>query len=217
MPRSFTGFSTPESVDNLSAWRANSMTNHYYGTTTALAWMLGHYFYGAEHRAWVAGEYFPYRLPNPKSSNPHLIYQDLYQPWKDRDNYDKYIGQARLNARKSVIARELASHLDSSEAGDLKDICDRVDIVFLYPFVVRVDVERIRAVDPNRLVLAGSALSGSHEFLIERLRETPREFVSLFLDFHDDVDFRRLVYDEQHGLARTSALEAKNALLGRRI
>ena len=193
------------------------MSDHYYGTTTALAWMLGHYFYGAEHRAWVACEYFPYRLPNPKSSNPHLIYQDLYQPWKDRDNYDKYIAQARLNARKSVIVRELGKQLNSAEAIDLKDICDRVDIVFLYPFVVRVDVELIRTADPDRLVLAGSALAGSREFLIERLREDPREFISLFVDFRDDPDFKRLVYDEHHGSARTSAVDAKTALLGRRV
>lgn len=202
----------------MGAWAA-LMSNYYYGTTTALAWMLGHYFYGAEHRTWVAREYFPYRLPNPKSSNPHLIYQDLYQPWKDRDNYDKYIAQARLNARKSVMAQELGDHLNSREypAADLKDICDRVDIVFLYPFVVRVDIEPIRAADPGRLLLAGSALAGSCEFLIERLRENPREFVSLFLDFQDDPDFKLLVYDVHRGPARTSPIEAMRILRGRRL
>jgi len=194
------------------------MTNHYYGTTTALAWMLGHYFCGAEHRAWVAQEYYPYRLPNPKSSNPHLIYQDLYQPWRDRDDYDKYMSQSRLNARKSVIARELAAGIAAMDAPDLKDICDRVDIVFLYPLVLRVDIEPIRGSDPQRLVLAGSALAGSREFLIERLREDPSEFTILFLDFQDDGDFERLVYTEYHRthpLPAVSASEAKRALLAR--
>ncbi|MDQ6701406.1 MAG: hypothetical protein M3Z36_14600 [Acidobacteriota bacterium] len=172
--------------------------NYYYGTTTALAWILGHYFYGAGHRAWVSREYYPYRLPNPKSSNPHLIYQDLYQPWRDRDDFDKYITQARLNARKSVIAQELASVIDPQHAPELKEICDRIDILFLYPFILRVDIDRIRATDPARLILAGSALAGSCEFLIERLRESPSEFSILFLDFRDDPDFKRLVFDEYH-------------------
>ncbi|MDQ6704983.1 MAG: hypothetical protein M3Z85_03340 [Acidobacteriota bacterium] len=185
---------------------------------TALAWMLGHYFHGAEHRAWVSREYYPYRLPNPKSSNPHLIYQDLYQPWRDRDDFDKYMSQSRLNARKSVIARELAAEIGAADAISLKEICDRVDIVFLYPFVIRVDIEPIRASDPKRLVLAGSALSGSCEFLLERLRETPPEFTILFLDFQDDVDFERLVYREYHGgrlAPAISAEEAKRTLLAR--
>ncbi len=185
---------------------------------TALAWMLGHYFHGAEHRAWVSREYYPYRLPNPKSSNPHLIYQDLYQPWRDRDDFDKYMSQSRLNARKSVIARELAAEIAAADAIGLKEICDRVDIVFLYPFVIRVDIEPIRASDPKRLVLAGSALSGSCEFLLERLRETPPEFTILFLDFQDDVDFERLVYREYHGgrlAPAISAEEAKRTLLAR--
>ena len=67
------------------------MPRYYYGAVPSLAWILGHYFYGGTHFAWLAAEYYPYRLPNPKSSNPHLIYQDLYQPWRDCDDFDKTI------------------------------------------------------------------------------------------------------------------------------
>ena len=191
--------------------------NYYYGTTTALAWILGHYFYGAGHRAWVSKEYYPYRLPNPKSSNPHLIYQDLYQPWRDRDDFDKYVTQARLNARKSVIAQELANAVNPAHAPELKEICDRLDIVFLYPFIVRVDIDRIRVADSARLIVAGSGLAGSCEFLIERLREIPSEFSILFLDFQDDPDFKRFVFDEYHGTlpSASTASDARQALLAR--
>lgn len=188
-----------------------------YGTTTALAWILGHYFYRGGHRAWLSKEYYPYRLPNPKSSNPHLIYQDMYQPWRDRDDFDKYVTQARLNARKSVIAQELANTIELAHAPELKNICDRVDILFLYPFVMRVDIDRIRATDSSRLIVAGSGLAGSCEFLIERLSETPSEFSILFLDFQGDPDFKRLVFDEYHGFLPGASTpgEARQALLAR--
>jgi hypothetical protein len=120
-----------------------------------------------------------------------LIYQDLYQPWRDRDDFDKFISASRLNLRKGVLARELAGLLRAPVAKDLKDICDRVDIVFLYPIVYRVDLD---AIPTWRRVRAGSAGAGSHEFLIEDLAES--EFSIFFLDFRADVDFKTLVYDE---------------------
>jgi hypothetical protein len=116
------------------------MADNYYGTVPALAWILNHYFYRQEHYTWLAEEYYPYRLPNPKSSNPHIIYQNLYQPWKDKDDFDKDILQVRLSLRKGVMAKETASVITSAESTDLKDVCDKIDIVFLYPLVYRVDI-----------------------------------------------------------------------------
>jgi hypothetical protein len=187
------------------------MANNYYGTVASLAWILGHYFYNGEHYVWLAEEYYPYRLPNPKSSNPHLIYQDLYQPWKDKDDYDKFVREVRLNQRKGVIAKQGAGVITSSEATDLKQICDQVDITFLYPVVYKVDID---AIDQHRQKRAGSALAGSHEVLVEDLKEKT-EFEIFFLDYEVDPDFKKLVVDELNGLGPTKRGVALTILKGR--
>jgi hypothetical protein len=71
------------------------MAKNLYGTIPALAWVIGHYFYDCKHYMFLAGEFYPYRL-NPRSSNPYLIYQDLYEPWKDGDEFSKVINGYRL-------------------------------------------------------------------------------------------------------------------------
>lgn len=168
------------------------MADNYYGTVATLAWIFNHYFYKKTHYTWLAEEYYPYRLPNPKSSNPHLTYQDLYQPWKDRDDFDKFIQQIRLNIRKGVIAKETAGDITPADATRLKDICDKVDIVFLYPVVYRVDIEKI---DKGRQKLSRSGVTaGSAEILVEDLGEG--EFDILFLDFVSDKDFEAIVVNE---------------------
>jgi hypothetical protein len=183
------------------------MADYFYGTVASLAWVFGHYFYKREHYVWLAEEYFTYGLPNPKSSDPHLIYQDIYQPWKDRDDYDKFIGGIRLNLRKGVIAKEMATVINSSDASDLKDICDNVDITFLYPLVYKVDITSIPG---SRQIKKGSALTGSHEVLVEDLKES--EFEILFLDYEMDSDFKQLISDELKGAGPADAL---NILKGR--
>lgn len=187
------------------------MANNYYGTLASLAWILGHYFYNGEHYVWLAEEYYPYRLPNPKSSNPHLIYQDLYQPWKDKDDYDKFIQETRLSLRKGLIAKEVAGVITPPEATDLKHVCDKVDITFLYPVVYKVDID---AIDAHRQKKAGSALAGSHEVLVEDLDEK-NEFEIIFLDYEVDPDFKKLVIDELSGASRTRAVDALTILKGR--
>jgi hypothetical protein len=168
------------------------MPNYYYGTKATLAWILGHYFFNAEHYTWLASEFFPYRLPNPKSSNPYQIYADLFQPWKDRDDYDKYIQQIRLNIRKGVIAQEKAGVISGDVASRLKEVCDRIDIIYFYPIVCRVDIDSI---DRRRRQISGSGIMlHSSEELIADLRED--EFDILFLDFNSDAGFRELVVDE---------------------
>jgi hypothetical protein len=186
------------------------MADNYYGTIPILAWILGHYFYHCEHYVWLAEEYFPYRLPNPKSSNPHLIYQDLYQPWKDQDDFDKVILSMRLNLRKGVIAHQTAGTLTSSDATRLKDVCDKVNVVFLYPVVIRVDITTIL---PARRHLAGSALVGSSEILVKDLKES--EFEMVFLDYVADADFKKLVVDEMTGATYTTSADALKTLEGR--
>lgn len=165
---------------------------NYYSCAPSLAWILGHYFYGGVHYTWIAEEYYPYRLPNPKSSNPHLIYQDLYQPWKDSDDFDKYIVQNRLNLRKGVMIQELAGTITAGDATDLRNVCDNIEIVFFYPIIYRLDISQPALnPPPGRLRHAGSASVGSHEYLVSDLKET--EFEVIFLDFQDDPDFTNLM------------------------
>lgn len=152
--------------------------------------MLGHYFYNGKHFVWLSAEYFPYRLSNPKSSNPHLIYQDLYQPWKDADVWDKFVLQSRLNLRKGVIAQEYAKVITPVVASELKTICDKVDICFFYPLVYKVDLDAAKFT--GRLHNAGSGVTaGSSEYLVKDLNES--EFEIIFLDFDTDSDFNDLV------------------------
>ena len=159
------------------------MAEYYYSTQPFLAWCLNHYFYGAKHYVWVATPFYPYRLPNPKSSNPYLIYQDLYLPWKDRDDFDKFIQQVRLDLRKGVKANA-GTLTPPSSVRRLNQTCNKVNIVFFYPIVYRVDIDLIPA---SRLVPAGSAVVGSNEYLIKDLQKSDK-FDILFLDFKGDSD-----------------------------
>lgn len=108
----------------------------YYSTQAFLAWCFGRYFYNGRHRAYIAETFDTYRLPNPKSSNPLLIYQDLYHPWKDRDNFDKFISQTRLNIRKGVEKQYRDGVISRDLSRRLKRICDKLDITFFYPVVL---------------------------------------------------------------------------------
>jgi len=187
------------------------MSDNYYGTITALSWILGHYFYNKKHYAYIASEYYPYRLPNPKSSNPHLIYQDTYQPWKDRDEFDVYISKLRAKLTVGVAAQQSINVIDSGTASDLDNICNKVDIVFFYPLVLQVDIS---VIDPARRLVKGSgATVGSSEFLIEALDES--ELTILFDDFDTDSDFKTLVVDEILGLSTTSQADALRIIKSR--
>lgn len=179
------------------------MAKNYYGTIPTLAWAIGHYFYGSKHFVNLAGEYFPYRLKNPKSSNPHLIYQDIYQPWRDRDDHDKIINQLRLGITAGVIKKQTDGIIDSDTAQKLKRICEEIDITFLYPVVCRVNVETIEA---SRLELAGSGLQGSSEYRVSDLDEMELDEV-LFLDFDADDDFRQIINSEYYAFRRDQRYE----------
>lgn len=177
------------------------MAKNYYGCIPALAWLLCHYFYNREHYVWVAERFYPYRLPNPRSSNPHRIYEDLYEPWMDADNFDKYISQTRLSLRNGVEAKEKSGVIMPADATRLKKICDKVEVTFFCPIVLRLDIDQI---DGARRKTAGSGASvGSHEYLIPDLREN--EFDILFLDVIQDPAVQQLVVDEIAGTSGGTA------------
>lgn len=189
------------------------MAKNYYGCIPVLAWLLCHYFYNRDHYVWVAERYYPYRLPNPRSSNPHRIYEDLYEPWMDADNFDKYISQTRLSLRNGVESKEKAGAITSGDATRLKKICDKIEVVFFYPIVLRLDIDQI---DGTRLETAGSGASvGSHEFLIRDLHEN--EFDILFLDVVQDPAVKQLVVDEIAGTSGGTAPADAMDLLEQRL
>ena len=164
----------------------------YYGTIPSIVYIINHFFFGAKHYAWLAGEYYPYRRANPKSSNPHLIYQDLYQAWTDLDDFDKFILQFRLNMRAGVILQGKRLGLSDEIVKRLKKVCDEVCISTFYPIVYRVDVENIC---PERLEKQGSGLKGSWECLIRDLTENEINDIH-FIDCHEDDELISLVRDE---------------------
>ncbi|HEX8696913.1 MAG TPA: hypothetical protein VF746_31125 [Longimicrobium sp.] len=167
----------------------------YYSTQSFLAWCLNRHFYDDVHYVYVA-PFYPYRLPNPKSSNPLEIYKDLYQPWADRDEFDNFITIHRIKLKKGIVAKESEGVVDGDTAQRLLNICDHVSVKFLYPIIYRVDIE---AVGDWRLHKAGSGLLESDEYLIRDLGGD--EFDLLFYDEHVDEDRLdlNLVYELEPG------------------
>ncbi len=177
----------------------------YYSTQSFLSWCLGHHFYGGSHWVWAARPYYPYGERNPKSSNPYLVYGDLYQPWKDSDNFDKFVSQNRVSLRRGVVAKRKSGALPHALGRKLERICEKVDILFFYPLVYRFDLDMIA---PGRWTFSGSALAGSTEVLVKDLAES--EFSILFSDFESDGDFNKLARDTS-----LSSKDALDLLLGR--
>ena len=163
------------------------MTEYYYSTTSFLAFCQNHKFYRGVHFAWLAADFYPYRQPNPKSSNPLLSYIDLYEPWKDSDPYDKFVVQHRIALKKGVAAQERSKAISGRSARRLRRVIDKVDLKFFCPIVYRVDISAIPA---GRRQIAGSGSTGSNEYLVADLAES--EFDVLFLDFRGDASFDML-------------------------
>jgi hypothetical protein len=174
------------------------MPRYYYGTVPALAWILNHYFYGGVHYNWLAAEFNPMRT-NPNSSNPYVIYGQLYAAWSWLDERDKSVAQLRRALRAGVAAHEKQKTLDVTLARRLRAICSNTSIAFFYPVVYRVDLERI---PPARRVVAGSGEDGSHECLVHDLGET--EFDLLLADNWEDADFVQFVLDANPRPTRSS-------------
>jgi hypothetical protein len=178
---------------------------YYYSVQPFLAWTLNHHFYSGLHFTWAATPFFPYRLPNPKSSNPYEMYSDLYQPWKDHDQYDRFVNNLRISLRKGVLAAEPS--IGPSLARRLKRICARIDLECFYPIVYRIDLTRI----PNarRDFTSGSAAVGSQEVLVRDLVES--EFDILFGGDHASVTLHEL------SRSSTTVIRALEILEGRCI
>lgn len=186
------------------------MHDYYYGIQTALSYIINHYCYGAKHYTYLAPEYYTYRRKNPRSSNPHRIYEDIYEPWKDKDEYSKVLNQARLNIKSGILAQKTRGVIASSVATQLNQICNEIDVGVFYPLVYRVDINKIPR--PRR-VKAGSALTGSVEYLIEELAEVEIDEI-LFLDYERDNVIKKLVRDEWiHYRASGKSLVSKTEVL----
>jgi hypothetical protein len=165
---------------------------YYYGVQSGLSYILNHYFYGAIHYTYLAREYYTYRRKNPRSSNPHRVYEDLYEPWKDKDEYSKVINQSRLNIKNGILAQKTRGTITTAQALRLGLICDEIDVGVFYPLVYRVD---IASISRARLLKAGSGLTGSLEYLIEGLNESEINEI-LFLDYEKDEVIKVLIRDE---------------------
>jgi hypothetical protein len=90
------------------------MHSYYYGVQTALAYIFNHFFFNAVHYAYLAKEYYPYKRKNPRSSNPHQIYEELYALWRDKDELDKYGIQTRVNLKNGVLVQESMNSIDAA-------------------------------------------------------------------------------------------------------
>lgn len=149
--------------------------SYWYSTNPVLTWCFNHYFFGGVHRIWIASPFYPYRSANPASSNPLLLYQQLYMPWKEGDDFSKVVEPYRVAARSAVLGHRAA--LSRVEVLQLSLVTEEVDLEFFLPIVYRVDLRRI---ERERLQILASGLRGSHEYLIADLRED--EFDLLLLE-----------------------------------
>jgi hypothetical protein len=150
----------------------------YYSTQPFLAWAMNHWVYGGKHYVWASRYFLPYRLTNPKSSNPYEMYRDLYLPSRDNDRHDPTIRQKRINLRAGVeaVVRANPSHPFHHRAADLFQICDQIEPTFFWPVLYLVDGGATAGG-----ILANSALLGSEECLVTTLHEST--LMVVFPDF----------------------------------
>lgn len=146
----------------------------WYSTQPLLAWVLNHHFYGKVHYVYASRHLLPYKAPNPKSSNPLEVFQDLYKPCFDRDAFDAFVPQKRINIRKGIEAVLTKSHPHYST---LIDVCDQGDIELFWPLLYIIDDSAA-----TRGRAANSGTLGSDETLIANLAE--HEFAVLVPDHH---------------------------------
>lgn len=120
------------------------MPRYYYGTVPVLAWIINHYFYGGVHYSWLAEPFAPMDV-NPKSSNPYLIYGDLYWAWIKRDRFDKFVKDTRRTHAQVVRSKQASGLLDHITAARLARIClseNNVDLY--YPIITSIVLTRRR-------------------------------------------------------------------------
>lgn len=180
------------------------MAATYYSTTTFLTLCINKHLYAGKHFTYVAEGFYPYGKKNPKSSNPLLIYIDLYQPWQDRDQYDKFIAQHRMSVRKGVLAKKNDNTILDAIATDLYRVADRIELDFFYPVVYKINSDINWLVNKGRASLAGSALTGSSEYLIRDLDNS--EF-DIYFDDNESINYGSLKAPTGHYSSQLDALQ----------
>jgi hypothetical protein len=136
-----------------------------------------------------------------------LLYADLFQPWVDRDNFDRTVTGLRQSLREGVMANRTL--LRPGEEGRLKRVCSFVDVAFFAPVVYRVRTSDLDSSRERRD--RGSALIGSDEIL-EVLSES--EFDLLCIDAvlhpaHFDPDVAEVASADMQSGAVLSLLERR--------
>jgi len=170
------------------------MANRYYSTKTVLDWLISHYVMGRKHYTYAAIEFFPYRRPNPESSNPLHLYRNYYTAWKDKDGYSQMILQKKAALRAALDKTVIHDILDRQTADRITDAIDNADSSLFYPIVYVVDIDNIAS---HRLEKAGSAIAAaSHEVLIRDLNED--EFEILFDDFREDQELANMLKADRY-------------------
>lgn len=157
----------------------------YYSTTTLLAIAINRHVYRGKHFVYFADGFYPYGDGNPKSSNPLLIYMDLYQPWKDKDGFDKYIAQHRISLVKGVLAKKHDGLIKYNIPSDLCKIANSAKLELFCPVVYRAQFDMQSAINNNRAKIDGSGKKGSKEYLIPDLTEGEYDLL-----FDDNEDYR---------------------------
>lgn len=150
--------------------------------------------------------FYPYQTANPASSNPYKIYSQLYEPFKEDDDYNKLVAQFRKDLGNGV---NLKMSSDKTLRNALIDICDKIEVTFFYPMVYRVDIQQI---PDKRKIVENSGKIGSNEYLIRDLQET--EFDILFADFEQepnlDNDHLQLISESISNNEALAILEARS-------
>jgi hypothetical protein len=97
--------------------------------------------------------------------------------------------------KNGILSRQAKGVINSTLARQLSRICDEIDVGVFYPVIYRVDIGKIPR---DRLVKAGSGITGSLEYLVPDLEELEIDDI-LFLDYDRDPLIKRLVRVEfQH-------------------
>jgi hypothetical protein len=160
------------------------MPRYYYGTVSALAWILNHYFYGGLHYSWLAGEFHPLRT-NPSSSNPYVIYGQLYRVVvAGRERQVRRPAEARIASRRGR-PRETTDGGTCPGVATARNLFEGLHLLLLSGRVPRRHrADRCGAESCRRFWR-----DGSNEFLVSDLNEA--EFDLLLADNREDQAFVR--------------------------
>jgi hypothetical protein len=154
------------------------MNEHHYSATTCADWILHFHFFDRKHVLWFSPMFYTYRMPNPRTSNPLRVYEELFEMWFDRDEHSPKYKDKLLSLVNKINKRQDLGLLEDSMARRLKELFSTLSPDFMFPFIVRVND---KSCPPKTRLLAGSgATAGSKEFLVVDLDDSVCEL--LFVD-----------------------------------